>query len=338
MMSMGRAPLPSRAMHENSPLLVPFVTDPALGRVLKRAMRGGRLLLAASPSEFMNFLSQEEPNGILVDVSVSRREIEALVPASVARFPHVPILLCTPSDSPRSGYVVRMAQCFPTSVVVQGYEDVVREIGRLLRDELSLTVATALVLELAKAVPVEAQWIVRLCVVRATQRPTVTELSAIAGVSARTLDRRIGNACGMSPQALLTRSRLLFAAAILHVTRLSVAQAAETTGFADASSLSHSMKSISAGNAGNCESGGPFPCLCNRFAQGTRAGSPTDGGHDPHGGRFRQSVGRSGHGAARGPMLLVDLVQDRDTLAIDGVSASSVSAMAPIAGLIRLRS
>lgn len=261
MMRMGRAPLPSMAMHENSPLLVAFVTDPALGRVLPRMMRGGRLLLAASPSEFTNFLSQEEPNGILVDVSVSRREIEALVPASVARFPRVPILLYTPSDSPRSGDVVRMAQCFPTSVVVQGYEDVVREIGRLLHDELPLTVATALVLHLAKAVPVEAQWIVRLCVMRATQAPTVTELSAIAGVPARTLDRRIGNACGMSPQALLTRSRLLFAAAILHVTRLSVAQAAETTGFADAPSLSHAMAGHFGWRCGQLRERGAFPLL-----------------------------------------------------------------------------
>jgi transcriptional regulator GlxA family with amidase domain len=105
---------------------------------------------------------------------------------------------------------------------------------------------------------------------RTTRPPTVDELSSIAGMSVRTLNRQIGKACGMSPQALLTRSRLLFAAAILHVTRMSVVQTAETAGFADASSLSHSMAKHFGWRCGELREPGSFPS----FVQSLRTRYP----------------------------------------------------------------
>ena len=257
-------------MHVDCPLLVAFVTDPALARVLERVMRDGRLLLSGVPKAFVDLASREEPNGVLIDLSVARLDVEALVPAVVARLGRVPVLLYTPLDHRRAGDVLRIAQSFPTSVILQGHDDVARGVARFLRDGLGLTAATALVNELADDMHTHPQWIVRHCLARATPSPTVPELASIAGASVRTFGRHIRDTCDMSPQEVLLLSRLLLAAAILHVTRLSVSQVAEAVGDADASSLSRAMKYHFGWRCAQLRERGSF----SRFVQSLRARYP----------------------------------------------------------------
>ena len=229
-------------MHDSAPLLIAFVVDSTLRRVLERAMqRRGTLVRADTPGEFVEHLASFASNGIFIDLSEPRSDIEALVPAAVAHCPRLPLLLYTPLDPKRAGDVLRIAQCFPTSLILQGYDDVARGVVRFLRDDMGVVAATAIVRELAEGMGGDAEWLMSYCLARAERALTVVEAAAALGVSERTLARRVRLACDMTPQEFLTRSRLLLAAGMLHMTRLSVGEVAARTGFADAPSLAHSI-------------------------------------------------------------------------------------------------